>query len=247
MVQAARGGHRGRMLVWTIVALFASPFVVAAEDAVASGKGATATAEARGATAKEASTAAAKDAMACEFHLPAMERNKEYISQLSNLTLFKNCNTKGSYLYYYRWYEENLPSRRHLSRGLAVLVIVLGAILPVVVNWRKTEAHYKLTVSLIGALIVIAQGVSQTFAYDAAWRNFMMASIKLEVAHDAWQHAMIKASLGTTDQSLQQMEAATDQFAKQVSDAVLEETTGFFTAVEEASKVRNAEKPITSQ
>ena len=247
MLQVPLGGHHGRMLVWTIVAVFASPFVLATKDAVAPWKGATATAEVRGATAKEASTAAATDAMPCEFHLPAMERNKEYISQLSNLTLFKDCNTKGSYLYYQRWYEENLPSRRYLSRGLAVLVIVLGAILPVVVNWRNMEAHYKLVVSLIGALIVIAQGVSQTFAYEAAWRNFMLARIKLEGAHDTWQHAMIKASLGTTDQSLQQMEAATDQFAKQVSDAVREETAGFFTAVEEASKLRNAEKPITSQ
>ena len=105
--------------------------------------------------------------------------------RLANLTLFKDCNTKGSYLYYHRWYEENLPSRRYLSRGLAVLVIVLGAILPIVVNWRRMEAHYKLAVSLIGALIIIAQGVSQTFAYDAAWRNFTMARIKLEVAHDA--------------------------------------------------------------
>jgi hypothetical protein len=103
-----------------------------------------------------------------------------------------------------------MPSRRYLSRGLAVLIIVLGAILPVVVNWRKTEAHYKLTVPLVGAPIVIAQGVSQTFAYDAAWRNLMLARIKLEVAHDAWQHALIKASLGTTDESVQRMEEATD-------------------------------------
>jgi hypothetical protein len=103
-----------------------------------------------------------------------------------------------------------MPSRRYLSRGLAVLIIVLGAILPVVVNWRKTEAHYKLTVPLVGAPIVIAQGVSQTFAYDAAWRNLMLARIKLEVAHDAWQHGLIKASLGTTDESVQRMEEATD-------------------------------------
>ena len=38
------------------------------------------------------------------------------------------------------------------------------------------------------------------------------------------------------------MEAATDVFAKQVSDAVLEETGGFFTSLLEASKARRTEK-----
>jgi hypothetical protein len=120
----------------------------------------------------------------CSFHLPSFEQHKEYVTRLQNLTLFADCNTEGSYLYYRQWYTDQMPSRRWGSRGLALLVIVLGAILPLVVHIQKVNANYKLWVSLIGALIVIAQGLSQTFAYDAAWRNFMIARMKLEMAQD---------------------------------------------------------------
>ncbi len=176
-----------------------------------------------------------------------MEQNEKYLSQLGSLTLFKDCKTEGSYPYYHHWYSSKMLARRYWARGLAVFVILLGAVLPVVVNWRKTEAHYKVAVSLIGALIVIAQGIGQTFAFETSWRNFMLARMKLEAAQGAWQHEMIKASLDPTDQSLLRMEAATDVFAKQVSDAVLEETSGFFTSLLEASKARHAEKPATAQ
>jgi hypothetical protein len=178
----------------------------------------------------------------CSFHLPSFEQHKEYVTRLQNLTLFADCNTEGSYLYYRQWYTDQMPSRRWGSRGLALLVIVLGAILPLVVHIQKVNANYKLWVSLIGALIVIAQGLSQTFAYDAAWRNFMIARMKLEMAQDLWQHEMIKASLDEID-SLARMEGATDAFAKQVAEVVLEETSGFFTELQRASSVRSTQKP----
>jgi len=183
----------------------------------------------------------------CEFPLPAIEQNRQYIAQLRNLTLFKDCKTEGSYRFYQRWYAERILWRRFGSRWFAVFVIVLGAVLPLVVNWRKTEAYYKVIVPVIGALIVIAQGLSQTFAYETTWRNFMLARMKLETAQDAWQHEMIKASSASAEESLSRMEAATDVFARQVSDAVLEETSGFFTEIQEASKARNAERPVADQ
>jgi hypothetical protein len=102
--------------------------------------------------------AAEDDTPACRFQLPVVEQNEKYLSQLGSLTLFKDCKTEGSYLYYHHWYSSKMPARRYWARGLAVFVILLGAVLPVVVNWRKTEAHYKVAVSLIGALIVIRSG-----------------------------------------------------------------------------------------
>jgi len=183
----------------------------------------------------------------CAFSLPPIEQNRQYILQLRNLTLFKDCQIEGSYLYYQRWYSERLPWRRFGSRGIAVLVIVLGAILPILVIWRKTEAHYRMIVAVVGALIVIAQGVSQTLALETVWGNFMRAHMRLTAAHDVWQHEMIKASLTSANDSLSRMEAATDAFAKQVSDTVLDESNAFFTAVKEAASERNAAKPVTGQ
>jgi hypothetical protein len=75
----------------------------------------------------------------------------------------------------------------------------------------------------------------------------MLAHMKLQTAHDAWQHEMIKASSTSAEESLSRMEKATDAFAGQVSDAVLEETSGFFTEIQEASKARNARTPVADQ
>jgi hypothetical protein len=223
--------HPGRILAWAILIFFAATIAAADKSA---------------ATAEEP-VAETQNRSECEFPLPAIEQNRQYIAQLRNLTLFKDCKTEGSYRFYQRWYAERIPWRRFGSRWFAVFVIALGAVLPLVVNWRKTEAYYKVIVPVIGALIVIAQGLSQTFAYETTWRNFMLARMKLETAQDSWQHEMIKASSASAEESLSRMEAATDVFARQVSDAVLEETSGFFTAIQEASKARNAERPVADQ
>jgi Protein of unknown function (DUF4231) len=220
--------HPGRIVAWAIFIFFAATIAAADQSA---------------ASAKEP-VAETQNRSECEFPLPAIEQNRQYIAQLRNLTLFKDCKTEGSYRFYQRWYAERIPWGRFGSRWFAVFVIVLGAVLPLVVNWQKTEAHYKVIVPLIGALIVIAQGLSQTFAYETKWRNFMLARMKLETAQDAWQHEMIKASSASAEESLSRMQAATDVFSRQVSDAVLEETSGFFTAIQEASKARNAEGPV---
>ena len=221
----------GRLVAWAILIFFA--VTIAAAD--------------KSAASAEEPVADTHNRPDCEFPLPAIQQNREYIAQLRNLTLFKDCKTEGSYRFYQRWYAERIPWRRFGSRWFAVFIIVLGALLPLVVNWRKTEAHYKVIVPVIGALIVIAQGLSQTFAYETTWRNFMLAHMKLQTAHDAWQHEMIKASSTSAEESLSRMEKATDAFAGQVSDAVLEETSGFFTGIQEASKARNAERPVADQ
>jgi hypothetical protein len=218
-------------VAWAILIFFAATIAAADKSA---------------ATAEEP-VAETQNRSECEFPLPAIEQNRQYIAQLRNLTLFKDCKTEGSYRFYQRWYAERIPWRRFGSRWFAVFIIVLGALLPLVVNWRKTEAHYKVIVPVIGALIVIAQGLSQTFAYETTWRNFMLAHMKLQTAHDAWQHEMIKASSTSAEESLSRMEKATDAFAGQVSDAVLEETSGFFTEIQEASKARNARTPVADQ
>ena len=231
MCRSIEKKHPGRIVAWAILIFFAATIAAADKSA---------------ATAEEP-VAETQNRSECEFPLPAIEQNRQYIAQLRNLTLFKDCKTEGSYRFYQRWYAERIPWRRFGSRWFAVFVIALGAVLPLVVNWRKTEAYYKVMVPVIGALIVIAQGLSQTFAYETTWRNFMLARMKLETAQDAWQHEMIKASSASAEESLSRMEAATDVFARQVSDAVLEETSGFFTEIQEASKARNAERPVADQ
>jgi Protein of unknown function (DUF4231) len=230
-VQMIENKHSGRIVAWAILIFFAATIATAYKSAAAAEEPLTET----------------QNPSECEFPIPAIEQNRHYIGQLRNLTLFKDCKTEGSYRFYQRWYAERIPWRHFGSRWLAVFVIILGAALPLVVNWRKTEPYYKVIVPLIGALIVIAQGLSQTFAYETTWKNFMLAHMKLATAQDAWQHEMIKASSASAEESLSRMEAATDLFARQVSDTVLEETSGFFTAIQEASKARNAEGPVAEQ
>jgi hypothetical protein len=173
--------------------------------------------------------------------IPRVASQQEYLSALKGMTLFSSCDKEGSYLFYKNWYSEHIGPKRLANQLLAFLVIILGAILPLIVYLSLSEKTSKIAVASVGALIVIAQGASQYFSFGNSWQGYMVAKMKLEAAHSVWQHEIIKASLDKeASLSLKMMQEATDQFERSVSSIVLEETVGFFSVRKETP---DKEKP----
>jgi Protein of unknown function (DUF4231) len=133
-------------------------------------------------------------------------------------------------------------SRRFGSRMLAVLIIVLGASLPLITILDKTFTNQKFWVAFVGAAIVIAQGFSQTFQYEESWRGYTVAKLELEGAHRYWQKRIVDSSI-MEEGGLETEKRATEEFLDSVSKIVQKETTGFFDSASES--VRNLTKNET--
>ncbi|MEE4190260.1 MAG: DUF4231 domain-containing protein [Halieaceae bacterium] len=188
-----------------------------------------------------ASVASAAERPACHERLipAAIETGEnralaDYLVALRGTVLFAASETEGSYCSLTAWYEEKMFARRFSSRMLAVLIIVLGASLPVVAILDRTFTNQKFWVAFIGAAIVIGQGFAQTFQYEESWRNYTIAKLELESAHRSWQKAIVDAT--TESDGLERAKLATDVFADTVSRVVLKETTGFFDTTADAMR-----------
>lgn len=157
-----------------------------------------------------------------------------YLESLTQTVLFSSAEVDGSYCSLKQWYEDRISTRRFSSRSLAILVIVLGASLPLIAIMDDVFKKQKFWVAFIGAAIVIAQGFSQTFQYEESWRNYTVAKMELESAHRLWQKRVIDSSFNL--EGLAMTQEATDNFSASVSKIVIKETTGFFDSVNEAVK-----------
>ena len=115
---------------------------------------------------------------------------------------------------------------------LAILIIVLGASLPLITILDQVFKNQKFWVAFTGAAIVVGQGFAQVFQYEESWRNYTVAKLELEAAHRLWQKQIIDASFETD--SLFLVQKATDQFSESVAKIVIKETTGFFDSVSES-------------
>ena len=156
----------------------------------------------------------------------------EYIAILKGTVLFADSKTEGSYCNLKNWYEEKMSSRRFSSRMLAILIIVLGASLPLIVILENTFKNQKFWIAFIGAAIVIGQGFAQTFQYEESWRNYTVTKLELEGVHREWQRDLVHAAMKID--GLQLAQDATEKFESSVSIIVLKETTGFFDSLSES-------------
>jgi len=162
-----------------------------------------------------------------------------YLKGISELTLFAPCNgekpVEGSYRYYRKWYSDYLPEKRIGSQFFAILTIILGALLPVLVQLGSTSTNYKLWVSLVGAAIVIAQGLGQSLHFDETWKGYMLARIRLEGVHRQWQQEVVDSSfVSDGEKALDRLQEATKEFDHAVATIVIEETERYFTATARA-------------
>ena len=158
-----------------------------------------------------------------------------YLGALEGTVLFSGEDVKGSYCEMKVWYEDRKSTRWIGLRTLAILIIVLGASLPLVTILDHVFKNQKFWIAFIGAAIVIAQGFSQTFQYEESWRNYTVAKLELENAHRIWQKQIIDASLSAA--GLEAAQKATDEFTDSVSKIVIKETTGFFDRLSESKNL----------
>ncbi|WP_281557729.1 DUF4231 domain-containing protein [Thalassomonas sp. RHCl1] len=157
----------------------------------------------------------------------------KYLDSLEQTVLFSDAEVDGSYCFFKEWYENRMSSRQRSSRLLAVLIIVLGASLPLIAIMDDVFKKQKFWVGFIGAAIVIAQGFSQTFQYEESWRNYTVAKLELDSAHRLWQKQVVDASF--KKDGFEKVQKATDLFSTSVSKIVTKETTGFFDSLSESA------------
>jgi len=157
-----------------------------------------------------------------------------YLASLKSTVLFSQEKQEGSYCSLIDFYKSRMSSSRWGSRGLSILIIVLGASLPLIALFDKKVINHRHWIAIIGAAIVIAQGFSQAFHYDETWRSMTVAKLRLEGAHRAWQTQIVDASLSVYGLTI--VQKATDDFSDSVSVIVSNETTGFFNALSEPAQ-----------
>lgn len=152
-----------------------------------------------------------------------------YLQNLQGTAMFAGEDTPGSFLYLHAWYASRRPSRRFTARGFAIMVIVLGAALPLVSASDKLFKHQKFWIPLLGAAIVVGQGIEQTLQSTQSWQNYTLAMLSLEQVHQVWQNRVVDAALQPTG-GVEAAQKATDDFTEQVAKIVLDETRDFFEA-----------------
>jgi hypothetical protein len=55
-----------------------------------------------------------------------------YLSSLKTTVLFSNEKVEGSFCFEMNWYKEHMRKKQISSRGIAVFIIVLGAMIPLI-------------------------------------------------------------------------------------------------------------------
>ncbi len=118
-----------------------------------------------------------------------------YIELIKGTALFGSEEVQRSFCNVHSWYEKHMSSGRFSSRILAVLILFLGASLPLITILVNKIPNQKLLISCIGAAIVISQGISQTFQYEESWSYHTVAKLELESAHHEWQQKVIRARI----------------------------------------------------
>ncbi|WP_084387811.1 DUF4231 domain-containing protein [Grimontia marina] len=115
----------------------------------------------------------------------------------------------------------------YATRVLSILIILLGAMLPVVAVFPTFFKDQRVWTVGIGAAIVLSQGILQTFHFEQSWRGQIVAQLELESALRQWQLSVVNLD-GSNSEALDSLKKATLDFDKQVSSIVMNETAGFF-------------------
>ena len=157
-----------------------------------------------------------------------------YLSKLKSAVFFSGCDVEGSYLWYLSWYQERVPRWNFLASMITVATILLAAAIPVVSQLQDRLWRPTLILSILGALIVVIQGVSEAYKFERAWQGFVRAKMQLELSHAEWQLEVIKITMSPRNDTerLKALNEATLTFVKEAKAVILQETEGFYENVE---------------
>ena len=162
-----------------------------------------------------------------------------YLTDLKSTTFFAGCEVEGSYLWYLSWYQERVPRWGFLASFITIFTILLGAAIPVVSQLQDRLWRPALILSILGALIVVIQGVSGAYKFERGWHGFVRAKMHLELSHAEWQLRVIEIAKSQIEDAkrLKLLSKTTLAFVKDAKVVIVKETEGFYEHVDLGAKV----------
>ncbi len=155
---------------------------------------------------------------------------ESYIRDLRALTTLQDGATPGSIRWHINWYDKRFPRKRWLYRGAGVVVLVAVFVAALRISGSVVNDASGWTSALVPAAAMVI-GLNAFFGWGAAWRGFYQAKVKLEASLQAFEAGLIEAKY-TADESVAFaiVKQAFDRLLHEATNAVLEETKGFFDA-----------------
>ncbi|HEX6754855.1 MAG TPA: DUF4231 domain-containing protein [Mycobacteriales bacterium] len=127
-----------------------------------------------------------------------------------------------------QWYQRKKRWPRRLHRLSGVLVIALGATIPLLSAYSASPPT-RIVVGTAGAVITVITGLATVYEWQKTWRIFTVAQAELETERLAWELALARADADPDqDARLRAALTATEVLMEKASLARHSETAEFF-------------------
>lgn len=93
-----------------------------------------------------------------------------------------------------RWYQRATLWSMIAQRFCGVIVLVLGASLPIIASWEFRLQWKNFIVSTIGVSIALISGLNTFFGFGEAWKRHMQAAVDLKNQLAIWELRMAEAA-----------------------------------------------------
>jgi hypothetical protein len=126
------------------------------------------------------------------------------------------------------WYQRKKRWPRRLHRLSGVVVIGLGATIPLLSAYADST-RVRVAIGVAGAVITVITGLATVYEWQKTWRIFTVAQTELEIHRLRWELALSAAETDPDqDERLRRAVAATEALLEQATLARRSETAEFF-------------------
>ena len=126
------------------------------------------------------------------------------------------------------WYQRRKRWPRRLHRLSGIVVIALGATIPLLSAYADTGS-IRVIIGVAGAVISVITGLATVYEWQKTWRIFSLAQTEMEVHRLHWELALTAADASRDQETrLNLAVAATEDLMARASLARRSETAEFF-------------------
>ncbi len=126
------------------------------------------------------------------------------------------------------WYQRKKRWPRRLHRLSGILVIALGATIPLLSAYSDSQP-VRITIGAAGAVISVITGLATIYEWQKTWRIFTVAQTELEAHRLRWELALGSADAEPDqEERLRRALAATEVLFEQAALARRIETAEYF-------------------
>lgn len=162
-----------------------------------------------------------------EATLPKVAR---CLSEFEQTSLICGTGSKGSVDSMIEYYRRRARQKRLLFRAASILLIALGASLPLVAAFGKEFLRDKdIALSVMSALIAFLAGLLSHFRWEVGWRSQTEALFALKAERSAWEAAVVLAKMHPDEEAaVKFLTNAFERFRARTFEIAREERGKFF-------------------